>query len=50
MELDFLMTSSDKVIDDMGRRSIATCTAEPLIASKTFDDAARVVDAAVSIT
>jgi hypothetical protein len=36
------------MVDDMGRRGIATCTAEPLVARKTFDNAARVVNTTVS--
>ena len=42
------MSSSDKMVDDMGRGSIATGTTEPLAATKTLNNAAGRVDAAVS--
>ena len=48
MELNFLVSSSDKMVDDMGRGSIATGTTEPLAATKTLDNAAGRMDAAVS--
>jgi len=48
MELNFLVSRSDKMVDDVGRGSIATGTAEPLAATKTLDNAAGRMDAAVS--
>jgi hypothetical protein len=47
VELDFLVASSDKVVDNMGRRGVAAGTAEPFIARETFDNATGVVDSAV---
>jgi hypothetical protein len=48
MQLDFFVSSADQVVDDVGGRSVATCTAEPFTAGQTFDNAARIMDAAVS--
>lgn len=48
MQLDFLVASSNEVIDDMRRRGIATGAAEPLVARETFHHAAGVMDTAVS--
>ena len=48
MELDFLVSCSDKVVDDVGGRGVASGAAEPFLASQTSDNAAGVVDAAVS--
>jgi hypothetical protein len=36
------------MVDDMRRRGITTCTAEPLIARKAFDNTARIMNATVS--
>jgi hypothetical protein len=47
VQLHFLVTCADKMIDDVRRRGVATGTAEPLATSKALDDAARVVDATV---
>ena len=41
------MASSDKVVDNMGRRGVAAGAAEPFIARETFDNATGVVDSAV---
>lgn len=48
MKLYFLVPCANQVVDDMGRRGVAARTAKPLLAGKAFDDAVRVVDAAVS--
>jgi len=39
---------SDKMIDNVGRGSVSTGTAEPLAASQTLDDTAGGMDAAVT--
>ena len=49
MELDFLVASSNKVVDDVRRRSVAAGAAEPLVAGQALDDAASVVYATVSM-
>ena len=49
MKLNFLVAGSYEVIDDVGGRSVSASAAEPLGAGKTSNDAAGVVDAAVSI-
>ena len=36
------------MVDDMRGRGIATCTAEPFVASQAFNNTALVVDATVS--
>lgn len=36
------------MVDDMGRRGVATRTAKPFVARQTFDNAAWVMDTAVS--
>ena len=48
MELDFLVASSNQVVDDVRRRSVPARAAEPLVAGQALDDAASIVDAAVS--
>lgn len=48
MQLNFLVAGANQVIDDMGRRRISTGAAEPLVARKTFDNAARVMNATVA--
>lgn len=49
VELYFLVSSADEVIDDVGGGGIATGTAKPLATSKTSDNAARVVNTTVSV-
>lgn len=48
MELDFLVAGSHQVVDDVRRTRVAAGAAEPLVAGKALDNAAGVVDAAVS--
>ena len=49
MKLDFLVTSTDKMVDYMGSGGVSAATAEPLVAGKAFDDAGRVMDTAIAI-
>jgi hypothetical protein len=49
MELDLLVSCPNQVVDDMGRRGVATGAAEPFTARKAFDNAAWIVNPAVSI-
>lgn len=48
MELDFLVTTSDEVVDNVGDVAVPAGTAEPFVADQTLDDAARRVDATVT--
>jgi hypothetical protein len=48
MKLNFLVSGTNKVIDDMGRSSIATRAAKPLAARQTLDNTARRMDSTVS--
>jgi hypothetical protein len=48
MKLNFLVSGANKVIDDMGRSSIATRAAKPLAARQTLDNTARRMDSTVS--
>ena len=43
------MTGSDKVINDVGGRSVAASGAEPFATSKASDDTARVVNTTISM-
>jgi hypothetical protein len=49
VELHFLVSCADEVIDDVGGRGVATGTAKPLATSKTSDNAAGVVNTTVSV-
>lgn len=49
MELYFLVSRADQVIDDVGGRSIPAGTAEPLAAGETSHNAARIVNATISV-
>lgn len=48
MQLNFLVSSPDQMVDNMRRRGVATGTAEPLTASQAFNNAAWVMDSTVS--
>ena len=48
MKLDFLVACSDKMVDDVGGRGITSGATEPFAASEAPNDAAGIVDAAVS--
>lgn len=47
MELDFLVTGANEMVDDVRRRRVATSAAEPLAACETLDDAAGIVNTTV---
>lgn len=47
MQLNFLVPSSNEVVDNMRRGGIATRTAEPFVASQTLDNAARVMNTTI---
>jgi hypothetical protein len=48
VKLDFLVAGADEVVDDVRGGSVSAGAAEPLGAGQTSDDAARVVNAAVT--
>jgi hypothetical protein len=50
MKLDFFMTGSDKVVDDMGRFAVDASSAEPLVAAQALDDGVGRVNSAVSVS
>ena len=47
MQLNFLVASSNEMVDDMGGRSVTTGTAKPLVAGQALDNAARIVNTAI---
>lgn len=49
MKLDFFVTSSDEVVDDMGRFAVDASSAEPLVAGQALDNGVGRVDSAVSV-
>lgn len=48
MKLNFLVASSNEVVHDVGRSTVASRTAKPFIACETFNDTSWRVNAAVS--
>jgi hypothetical protein len=48
MKLDLFVTSTYKMVDNVGGRGVASGTAEPLAASEASDDSTRVMDTAVT--
>jgi hypothetical protein len=48
MELDFLVSRANEMVDNMGRGGVASSTAEPLATPQTLDNTAGRMDAAVS--
>ena len=48
MQLDLFVAGSDQVVDDVGRRGIATSAAEPFAASQTSHDGAWVVNTTIA--
>lgn len=48
MQLNFLVSGSDQMVDDVRGRRVAAGRTEPFVAGQTFDDASRVVDATVA--
>ena len=47
MELDFLVTCADEMVDDVGSSTATTGTTEPFIAGETLDDGGGRMDTAV---
>ena len=48
MELDFLVSCADKVVDDVGGGSVATGTAEPLATTQALNNAAWRMNATIT--
>lgn len=48
MKLNLFVSRSNQVVDNVGRRAVASGAAKPLIAGQTLDDTGRRVDATIS--
>jgi hypothetical protein len=49
MELDFSVASSNEMVHNMRRGTVAFGAAEPFVAGQAFDNAARRMDTAVTV-
>lgn len=49
MKLNLFVTGSNKMVDDVGRGSVATSATEPLVATQTLDNAAWRMNSTVSV-
>jgi hypothetical protein len=48
VKLDFLVSGTDKMVDDVGGGSVSTSAAEPFATSQAFDNTAWSMNATVS--
>jgi hypothetical protein len=49
VKLDFFVARTDKMVDNMRRRPVATSTAKPFVAGKALDDAAWRMYTAITV-
>ena len=49
MELDFFVSRSHEMVDNMRRRGVAAGAAKPFATCKAFNHAARVVNSTISV-
>jgi len=47
VQLYFLVTGPNEVVDDMGRRGVTAGAAKPFAAGQAFDNGAWIMDAAI---